>query len=115
MLNIRTILSSVIVVIVLLLTVQLVNARTGVASDPWSAPSIGLGHQERYDQMNKAPIPAYRSPLDECFDVSISESASCYDASQQPALSNQPALDTCSDVGLIYRAECLKEVQEPTP
>ena len=100
MLNIRTVILSVVLVVLLLLAVPLVAARTEVVSAPPSDPVIALdhqdrydkmnkvpiSHQDRYDKMNKVPIPSYRSPLDECFDV-----------------------------GLIYRAQCLNEGQESTP
>ena len=82
MLKIRTVILSVTLVVILLLTVPLVAARTEVASGPSSDPVIGLNHQERYDKMNKMPIPSYRSPLDECYDVPLREAAKCRDASQ---------------------------------
>ena len=58
---------------------------------------------------------SYRSPLDECFDVSLREAASCRKASQAPVPSYRSPLDVCSDVGLIYRAQCLSEGQKSTP
>jgi hypothetical protein len=62
-----------------------------------------------------APSKSYRSPLDECFDVSLREVASCRNASQVPVPSYRSPLDVCSDVGLIYRAQCLSESQKSTP
>jgi hypothetical protein len=102
MLNVRNLILSV-VLVMFLLAVPLVAARTEVASGLSSSPvmslnhqnrydkmnshpAITLDHQNRYDKMNKVPIPSYRSPFDECFDV-----------------------------GLIYHAQCLKESQEATP
>ena len=82
MLNIRTLILAVTLVVILLLTVPLVAARTEVASGPSSDPVIALNHQNRYDKMNKVPIPSYRSPLDECFDVPLREAAGCRDTSQ---------------------------------
>jgi hypothetical protein len=91
MLNIRPIILSVVLVVLLLLAVPLVAARTEVVSDPSSDLVIALDHQERYDKMNKlpiphqdrydkmnrVPIPSYRSPLDVCYDVPLREVASC--------------------------------------
>jgi hypothetical protein len=138
MLNIRTLILSVVLVVVLMLTVQLVTARTEVASDPLrdsvivldhqdrydkmnpsyppSDSVIVLDHQDQYDRMNKVPIPSYRSPLDECFDVPLSEAAACHAEGQSLVPSyRSKLLDECSDAGLIYRAQCLMESQESTP
>ena len=117
MLNIRTVILSVVLVVVLMLTVQLVNARTEVVSDPLSDPVIVLDHQDRYDKMNKVPIPSYRSPLDECFDVPLSEAAACRTESQPLVPSHRSSyryeLDECSDVSLIELASCRKASQAP--
>ena len=87
MLNIRTIILSAVLAAILIFTVQLVTARTEVVPNPSSDPVIVLDHQDRYDQMNKVPIPSYRSPLDECFDVPLREIASCRNPSQAPTSS----------------------------
>ena len=115
MLNIRTVILSVVLVVLLLLAVPLVAARTEVVSAPPSNPVIALDHQDRYDKMNRVPIPSYRSPLDECFDVPLSEVAACRAEGQTLIPSYRSKLDVCSDVGLIYRAQCLNESQESTP
>jgi len=72
---------------------------------------------ERYGVMPQqyALSKSYRSPLDECFDVSLREVASCRKASQVPVPSYRSPLDECSDVGLIYRTQCLSESQASTP
>ena len=103
MLNIRTLILSIALVVILMLTVGLVTAKTEVASDPpsdpvsvldhqdrydkmsTSDPVIVLDHQDRYDKMNKVPIPSYRSPLDVCYDVPLSAAAACRLAEQAPA------------------------------
>jgi hypothetical protein len=72
---------------------------------------------ERYGVMPQqyALSKSYRSPLDECFDVSLREVASCRIASQVAVPSYRSPLDVCFDVGLIYRTQCLSESQESTP
>ena len=85
MLNIRTIIVSVALVIILLLAVPLVTARTEVASDPSSDPVIVLDNQEPSGNQNSAPIPSYRDPLDVCYDVPLSAAAACRIAEQADA------------------------------
>ena len=111
MLNIRTIIISVVLAVIFMLTVQLVTARTEVVSAPSSDSVIVLDHQDRFDKMN----PSYRSPLDECFDVSLSERASCRNASQATVPSYRSPLDECFDVSLSERASCRNASQAPAP
>ena len=144
MLNIRTVILSVLVLVALIFAVPWVTARTEVVSNPSGDPASVLNHQEESVHQNKAPIPSYRSPLDECFDVPLREVASCRNTSQAPILSYRSPLDVCydvplreiascrnasqvlvpsyrspldecSDVGLIYRAQCLRESQASIP
>jgi hypothetical protein len=116
MLNLRTVILSVVVlVVVLLLAVPLVTARTETVSHPSRGPVSWLDIQEAYVDQHKAPIPSYRSPLDVCYDVPLREVASCRNASQVPVPLYRSELDVCSDVGLIYRAQCLSQSQESTP
>ena len=82
MLNIRTVVLSVVLVLMLALAARLVTARTEIVSDPSSDQAIAFDNQERSADRNKAPVPSYRSRLDECFDVPLSELASCRNASQ---------------------------------
>jgi len=132
MLNIRTLILSATLVVLLLLAIPLATARTEAVSNPAgelvlvfdhqnrydkmnNAPVLVLDHQDRYDKMNKVPIPSHRDPLDECFDVPLSEAAACHAEGQSLVPTNRSKLDECFDVGLIYRAQCLKESQESTP
>lgn len=128
MLNLRTIVLSIGLVLILILSVPLVAARTEVVSDPasdpvslldhqdrydtmsTSDPVIVLGHQDRYDKMNKAPIPSYRSQFGECFDVSIRELAACRDASQ----AEPSSIDECFDVSIGEIASCRNASQDST-
>jgi hypothetical protein len=79
-----------------------------------TAPSvIGIGasdyfqrHHERYDKMNKVPIPSFRDPIATCFDVSISELAACREASQAAIQLDHSAVDECFDVSLWEEASC---------
>ena len=82
MLNIRTAILSVVILVALMLTVQLVAARTEIASDPSQDSVIVLDNPEPSGNHYNLPIPSYRSPLDECFDVPLREAAECRDASQ---------------------------------
>ena len=82
MLNIRTLILSIVLVVTLMLTVQLVTVRTEVVSNSSSDPVIVLETQEESGNQNTAPIPSYRSPLDECYDVPLREANSCRNASQ---------------------------------
>ena len=119
MLNIRTVILSVALVAMLLLAVPLVTARTEVVSDPSSDPVIALDHQDRYDKMNKVPIPSYRSPLDVCYDMPLSEAAACRTESQPLVPSRRSSyryeLDECSDVSLMELASCRKASQVSIP
>jgi hypothetical protein len=115
MLNIRTVLLSVALVVIALIAVPLVAARTEVASGPSSNPVIALDHQNRYDKMTKVRIPSYHSPLDVCYDVGLMERAKCLGENQKFVQLYRFPLDECSDVGLIYRAQCLSESQASIP
>ena len=106
MLKIRTVILSVVLVVILLLAVQLVTARTEVASDPSSDPAGVINSQEQPASQNKEPVPSYRSPFDECFDVPLREAASCGKASQAPVPTYRSELDECFDVSLRDLAGC---------
>lgn len=121
MLNIRTVILSVVVLVVLMLTAQLATAGTEVVSVPSNDPVIGLDHQDRfdkmnpvvvsdhqdrYDKMNEAPVPSYRSPLDECFDVPLGELTACRAESRTIVPSYRDPLDECFDVPISELASC---------
>jgi hypothetical protein len=132
MLNMRTLILSVVVVVILMLAVPLVTARTEAVSYPAGAsvivlddqdrynkmnkaPVLVLDYQDRYDEMNKVPISSYRSPLDVCYDVSIRELAACRDASQALIQADQSPVDECFDVSISELAGCRKQSQESIP
>ena len=83
MLNVRTLILAVVLVVILMVAVPLVTARTESVSNPSGDPVFALEHQDRYDKMNKVPIPSYRSPLDVCYDVGLMERAKCLSESQE--------------------------------
>jgi hypothetical protein len=130
MLNIRTFILSLALVVIFMLTVGLVTARSEIVSDPSSNPASGLEVQEHpvnsidtyrarsyrsnYGERQE-PIASSRSRLDECYDVPVSEIAACRSGVQTLIPSYRSKLDECSDVGLIYRAQCLSESQKSTP
>ena len=64
---------------------------------------------------NKAPIPSYRSRLDECFDVPLSEAAACRTESQTLVPSYRSRLDECFDVSVSELASCRDASQAPIP
>ena len=115
MLNIRTILLSAVVLLVLGLTTRLVTAGTEVVSSPSSDPARVIDNQAPSASQNKAPIPSYRSPLDECFDVPLREAASCRNASQVPIPSYRSPLDECFDIPLREASSCRNASQTLVP
>jgi hypothetical protein len=64
---------------------------------------------------NIAPIPSYRDPLEECFDVPLREAASCRIASQVPVPAYRSPLDVCYDVPLREVTSCRNASQKSTP
>jgi hypothetical protein len=82
MLNIRTLILAVVLMILLMLSVQLVTARTEVVSHPSRGSVSWLDIQEAYVDQHKAPIPSYRSPLDVCYDLPLREATDCREAKQ---------------------------------
>ena len=105
MLNIRTTFLSVVLVLILMLSVRLVTAGTDAVSDP-SNDSVPVIENQLSTNQNKAPLPSYRSPLEECFDVSLREAASCQKANQAPVGLNRPPRDVCIDVPIGGAVTC---------
>ena len=81
MLNIRTVILSLALVVILMVAVPLVTARTELGSNPSGDPAGAPDNSEESDSQVKAHVPSYRSRLDECFDVPVSEVTSCRNAS----------------------------------
>ena len=107
MLNIRTIILSVIVVVVLLLTIPLVAAKTEVALDAAiDAAQAPESQVQSVDLEHSFSPPRYRSQFGDCFDVPIRELAACRQAGATGVSSNLPALDECFDVSLWEVASC---------
>ena len=115
MLKIRTILLSVVLVLILTLTVQLVTARTEVVSDSSSVPANVIDDQEPSANQNKAIVPSYRSRLDECFDVPLSEASACRSESHTLIPSYRSRLDECFDVSLSELASCRNASEATIP
>ena len=82
MLNIRTAILSAALLVALIFAVTVVTARTKIVADPSSHPASVLNNQEQSVNQNGAPIPSYRSPFDECFDMPLREAARCRNAGQ---------------------------------
>lgn len=116
MLNIRTIVLSVVLVLVVMLTAQLVTARTEVVADP-STDAAGVSEiqEQSADLKNTYNAPSYRSQFGECFDVSIKDIAACQAASQAPLQSFRSPLDECFDVSISEVANCRAASQVSTP
>lgn len=115
MLNNRIVIPSVVLLFMLLVTARLATARTEVASDPSNGPAAVMGNQQQSATENKVPMPSYRPPLDECFDVSLREAASCRKASQVLAPSYRSPLDECFDVPLREAVRCRNASQSLSP
>ena len=116
MLKIRTITLSVVLVLILMLTAQLVTARTEVVSDPlMDAAGVSEIQEQSADLKNTYSAPSYRSQFGECFDVSIKELAACRAASQAPVQSFRSPLDECFDVSISEVASCRAASQASTP
>ena len=115
MLNIRIVILSVALVVILMVAVPLVTARTEVASNPLSDPAGAPNNSVEIANQRKEPIPSYRSPLDECYDVSLREVASCRIASQVPVPAYRSPLDVCFDVPLSAAAACRLAEQTDAP
>ena len=111
MLNIRTLILSIALVVI----VGLVTARTAIFSDPSRDLSSVLNNQEQSANQNKAPVASYRSPLDECFDVPLSEAAACHTDNQTPIQSYRSPIDECFDVSLRELANCRNASQALAP
>jgi hypothetical protein len=105
MLKIRTAVLSVVLVLVLMLTAQWVTARTNVVSASSRDSALVMKNQQSLNQ-NKASITSYRSPLEECFDVSLMEADSCRKASQASVGLYRPPRDECFDVSLRDVSAC---------
>ena len=116
MLNIRTIVLSVGVVLILMLTAQLVTVRTEVVSDP-STDAAGVSEiqEQSADLKNTYSAPSYRYQFGECFDVSIKDLTACRAASQVPLQSFRSPPDECFDVSISEVASCRAASQVSTP
>lgn len=115
MLNIRTVILSVVLVVLLLLAIPLVAARTEAASDPAGA-SVGVpDNSEVSTDQREAHIPSYRSPLDVCFDVPVSGIAACRAEGRTLIPSYRSKLDECFDVSVSELASCRNAGQRSAP
>jgi hypothetical protein len=114
MLNIRTTVLSVVLVLLLILTAQWVTARTDVVSNQSRGPSSVFEIQaQSADMKNLYSAPSYRAQFGECFDVSIRDLAACRDADPIPAPASHSPIDECFDVSLWEIASC--ENSSPVP
>lgn len=112
MLKIRIIIK--VVILVLMLIVRLVTARAASTSIPTNNPASKLSYQDVTTSKNYLSELLYRSPLDECFDVPLSELNSCWNTNKAPTRLNRPPLDECFDVPLRELASCRNASQAPT-
>ena len=99
MLNIRIALLSVAFLVLFTLTSGLMPVRPEVVLDPSSELASVLDNQERSANQNKVNnTRSYRSPLDECFDVSLSELASCRNTGKAPTQVDRSTVDACANL-----------------
>ena len=116
MLNLRTLILSVVLVITLMLTIPLVTAGTEVASNPSSeGANVSEIQEQPVGLKNSYSASSYRSQFGECFDVSIKDLATCRGASQPPVQSFRSPLDECFDVSISEVASCRAASQVSTP
>jgi len=114
MLSIRTVILSVVLVVLLLLDESLVTAKTEAVPNPAGDPAAVSIHQEQaVDLKNVYSVLSYRSQFGECFDVPVRELAVCHSAGQTAAQSNRPPLDECFDVPIRDLAACRSAGQTP--
>jgi hypothetical protein len=114
MLNIRMIILSVGLVLILMLTAQWVTARTEVVLDPSNDPAAVMENHQSTNQ-NKEPIPSFRPPRDVCFDVPLGGAVTCPIESPTLVSSYRSPLDECYDVSLREATNCRNESQPPVP
>jgi hypothetical protein len=116
MLNIRTFIFAVGLIVVLALTAQFVTAGTEAASTSLSEVASLPNDQDQPANTNSVGVIAsYRSPLDECFDVSLREAAACRESGQTTIPSYQYPLDECFDVSIQDVASCRATSRTPAP
>lgn len=113
--NIRTVFFSAALLLVVLLAARLVTGGTEVVSDPLDEPVSVLAAPDQSANDQPASMPSYRSRLGECFDVPVSEAATCQNANQAPVPSYRSRLDECFDVPVSELASCRNEGQVSDP
>ena len=113
--NIRTVILSAGLVLILLFAARLVIAGTEVVSDPLIEPVSVLAAPKEASNQHNTLLPSYRSRLDDCFDVPLRETGSCQDASQVPVSSYRSRPDECFDVPLNELASCRNTNQGSAP
>ncbi len=114
MLKIRVTLLPVALLVLFTLTIGLMAVRAEVIPDPSSKLASVLDTQERTANQNKVNYTrSYRSPLDDCFDVSLMELANCYNLSQTLNRSYRSLLNECFDVSLIELDSCRNAGKAP--
>lgn len=112
MLNIRTIILSIVLVAILMLTAGLVSVKREVVSNTTNGEAEVSGSQEQSANPTKPySVPSYRSQFGECLDVSIQEFAICVDTNQPSIQTYRPPLDECFDVPLAEVADCRSKSQ----
>jgi hypothetical protein len=103
-----------VVILVLMLIVQFAAARTASASLPSNDAVSMLSNQAISTNQNKAPVSSFRSPPDVCFDVPLSELASCRNASQAATFAQAGFYSTLSEVGpATTLVEAVRQATEP--
>jgi len=99
MLKIRVALLSVALLVLSTLTIRAVAFRPEVVLDPSSEQANVLDNQGRPANQNRVNNTlSYRPLLDDCFDVSLSELASCRNAGKAPAQVDRPTVDACANL-----------------
>jgi hypothetical protein len=110
------IVAAVFVVVIALAVQQALTTKAIVpeANSAHTESSEQSVHEEQHGvtPQEYATNSSYRSPLDECFDVSLREAASCRKASQAPVGLYRPPREVCFDVPLGGAVTC--PIEGPT-
>jgi len=124
--RVLNVLVAVALIVVAALTAWEAAAITDVVPDDRSASAAAIGTPDTpLSRAPYPPAPAHRAPIDECFDVSLSEVAECRRAIHAldlplsraplaPAPAHRAPIDECFDVSLSELAECRLTSRAPS-
>jgi ABC-type cobalt transport system substrate-binding protein len=113
--NIRTLILSVVLVVIFTLTAGLVLVKTEFFSEASSNAAASEMQEQSVNPNEPSSAPLYRSQSGECFDVPIKDLEACRDTGQMPVQAYQSPIDDCFDVSIGEIASCRNASLEPAP